>query len=995
MKKNQILLSLISIIDLGMNSAWGQSSSAGNSNIPISTAPLDYLGWTFGVNQPLNIVNEDGSWIGFYTNAGSGSLNNMRMWIYDGNGQANDGFVGIGDFATAGATPQQLLHILDNSVSGRAYAQWTNSALSGHTALNGFLVGNNGVNAELIQQEDAPIFFYTNDASNNIKERMRIHYGNGYEDGITPNSFTTKVSISYADPTATFPLIINPVSMLNLGEDPTAGGVGAVGQRPWMDVGVFGARSTDDFYVGLKREGIDRDDAVLVWGDNYSNPSWRDYLRFIFATSPSKSSGEPSNPDGLEVGRFTPDGHFGIGNFTPIGNGGGSGEEPARMLEVYDPTLVNSQSANPQLRLTYDPSTSPNILTTGAWADFQEMSTGDLYIHPCSTGVNRFVGINVAAPSNTLEITSTNSVSPEPAGLRFTNLTNAISTPVTNPDIQNGVLSVDNDGDVIFVIDQNTGGGVGLCGGATTNFVTYNNAANSICTTGSLYYNPSNARLGINNTSPSRQLDIQGGAVSISDVALGTVANTTPLVVKTLTGDSVAAGLAILDNTAMPSSTALDLYATSTIGTIAVRQRSLTFKESAFNKHFITYAHNSGAAAYCYEMLVPANVANYPNSKHSIEITDNDFASSSGFTGLWVGNLETDANSLWSLSSYGIRGSCVGDKLTAATAGLNFAGRFDADNGDYTYAVYADAPNSLQNGITENYGVYAQALDYTNVGTLNVAVYGEAPSNAVSSTVIGTSVAGYFNGDVYTSSAQYYTSDASLKENVNLLPDGSGTTIINLLTPSTYSFDQVGHPNLQLPSGIHCGLIAEEVEQVLPELVKSMHAPAKLDSTGNIIDSSFEFKALNYTGLIPYLIQNAKEQNQRLEVLTDQIEALQEQLNNCCNAGERQINPNGNDKDQSSIDVKLTNVQAIILDQNVPNPFAEQTKITYFIPDNVKQAQIFFYDNKGVVLKTVDIVERGAGQINVYAADLSSGSYTYSLIADGKLIETKKMVKTN
>lgn len=48
-----------------------------------------------------------------------------------------------------------------------------------------------------------------------------------------------------------------------------------------------------------------------------------------------------------------------------------------------------------------------------------------------------------------------------------------------------------------------------------------------------------------------------------------------------------------------------------------------------------------------------------------------------------------------------------------------------------------------------------------------------------------------------------------------------------------------------------------------------------------------------------------------------------------------------------------------------------------------------------MILKSIEINEKGEGQINVFAADLSSGTYTYSLIADGKLIETKKMVKMN
>lgn len=42
---------------------------------------------------------------------------------------------------------------------------------------------------------------------------------------------------------------------------------------------------------------------------------------------------------------------------------------------------------------------------------------------------------------------------------------------------------------------------------------------------------------------------------------------------------------------------------------------------------------------------------------------------------------------------------------------------------------------------------------------------------------------------------------------------------------------------------------------------------------------------------------------------------------------------------------------------------------------------------------TYKVTERGDGQLNVFGQDLSSGLYTYSLVADGQLIATKKMVK--
>ena len=44
-------------------------------------------------------------------------------------------------------------------------------------------------------------------------------------------------------------------------------------------------------------------------------------------------------------------------------------------------------------------------------------------------------------------------------------------------------------------------------------------------------------------------------------------------------------------------------------------------------------------------------------------------------------------------------------------------------------------------------------------------------------------------------------------------------------------------------------------------------------------------------------------------------------------------------------------------------------------------------------LLEVNVDEKGAGQLNVFAEDLSSGNYSYTLIADGKVVETKTMVK--
>jgi len=93
------------------------------------------------------------------------------------------------------------------------------------------------------------------------------------------------------------------------------------------------------------------------------------------------------------------------------------------------------------------------------------------------------------------------------------------------------------------------------------------------------------------------------------------------------------------------------------------------------------------------------------------------------------------------------------------------------------------------------------------------------------------------------------------------------------------------------------------------------------------------------------------------------------------------------------IPVNLTDKNVLVLDQNVPNPFAEQTTITYTLPDDVKRAQILFYNAAGKLINQVELTQRGKGQLNVFGNDLSNGLYTYTLVVDGKIIDTKRMVK--
>lgn len=347
---------------------------------------------------------------------------------------------------------------------------------------------------------------------------------------------------------------------------------------------------------------------------------------------------------------------------------------------------------------------------------------------------------------------------------------------------------------------------------------------------------------------------------------------------------------------------------------------------------------------------------------------------------------------------------------------LSIVGSSQVAYGTYSMAVGAKVGSigvygSAYNGRDYNYGVWGQtAFEHdstTAAGIANYAVYGELGDSGATT----PDFAGYFNGDLGTTAGFYQVSDSKFKKDIKPFDGNSAMDLINQLQPKTYSFDNRKFKSMALPFGSQYGLLSDDVEKVLPGLIKNSIQAPKTDQYGKVLIPYIEYKALNYTGLIPILVAGVKEvdstnnvQQQQNEQLQNQVSTLQQQLNelklqmqqisDCCHQQTGTNNPTGMNTGGVNQTVVELNNYAIILDQNSPNPFAEQTTITFKIPVAVKDAQLIFSDNKGVVIKTVQINSRGEGSLLVYASNLSSGIYSYSLLADGKLIDTKQMILT-
>ncbi|MCC6584586.1 MAG: T9SS type A sorting domain-containing protein [Chitinophagales bacterium] len=84
----------------------------------------------------------------------------------------------------------------------------------------------------------------------------------------------------------------------------------------------------------------------------------------------------------------------------------------------------------------------------------------------------------------------------------------------------------------------------------------------------------------------------------------------------------------------------------------------------------------------------------------------------------------------------------------------------------------------------------------------------------------------------------------------------------------------------------------------------------------------------------------------------------------------------------------------ITLYQNVPNPFTIGTDIKFFIPETVKQAALVIYDLNGREIRKIDINERNESVIKIQGKELAAGMYIYTLIADNKEVDSKRMILT-
>jgi len=351
-----------------------------------------------------------------------------------------------------------------------------------------------------------------------------------------------------------------------------------------------------------------------------------------------------------------------------------------------------------------------------------------------------------------------------------------------------------------------------------------------------------------------------------------------------------------LEGTASNADTASVLLG-SVISASHCETASLAISTSVVNVTSSSFSTTSNTASVAVRAngLAPTVTASFANRATSASIADSISQLATASRAITASHaLNVPATSSLALSansaSVAVRATTLSAAATASFANTStlsrggsgsFSGSFQGDGKNLTnvdgYVVTNNAANRVVlSTATATSGAAASNLSFngttlTVVGNINTGqgateVYLMNQNVQVSSSVqfnglgVGTAASGVAGAILATNDVvAFASSDKRLKE--NLEPIGSATEKVGQLTG--YTFDWIPMEEIHVHSGHDIGVIAQEVEKVLPEIVE---------------DRGNGYKAVKYEKLTALLIQAVNEQQKQIEDLTTELDLIKNRL---------------------------------------------------------------------------------------------------------------------
>jgi hypothetical protein len=198
-------------------------------------------------------------------------------------------------------------------------------------------------------------------------------------------------------------------------------------------------------------------------------------------------------------------------------------------------------------------------------------------------------------------------------------------------------------------------------------------------------------------------------------------------------------------------------------------------------------------------------------------------------------------------------------KLTVTQSAVAIGGFFRSNTSTPGYhGVYSEAQQS--------YGLYGRTYNASYGGVIGFnndnTVYG----------ILGAGGYGLLTNASINVNGTTYTSDGRLKENVKTIENG--LDVLSKLNPVSFDWKEKSSRG---PSS-DFGLIAQEVEQVIPECVFEATTPARTPEMTHKVSLEEElgtYKGVDYSRFIPFLIAAVKELSAKNDALEARLVALE------------------------------------------------------------------------------------------------------------------------
>jgi hypothetical protein len=236
-------------------------------------------------------------------------------------------------------------------------------------------------------------------------------------------------------------------------------------------------------------------------------------------------------------------------------------------------------------------------------------------------------------------------------------------------------------------------------------------------------------------------------------------------------------------------------------------------------------------------------------------------------------------------------------------------------------------------------------------------------------------------------------SDQRFKYNVEE-SDVKGLEFIQLLRPVSYNFDArkfTEHTTKHMSAEVREKHLSENFDKASAVrqsgfLAQEVEAAAKkcgykFDGV-HVPESDIDTYGLSYAEFVVPLVKAVQEQQKMIQ---EQKQQLEEQKQLISELAKKSGISTGISQPGSTLN-------GFSMDQNEPNPFTNETVISYNIPQQVNNAYLAVYDLSGKQITTFPIEQKGASSMTITSEKLSAGIYIYSIIGDNKVMDSKKMI---